>query len=187
METVHKIIAIIKSYIMDSNHAFEFYGFALLGFVCHLVVKMDKKSGSTSEIAIIEDKVVSELTQGFSNAKKSEFIQYGIDVSHYQGRFLGKVTKLPNIDFVISKATEGISYIDNDFHYNWESIQKLGLIRGAYHFYISSDNPIKQAEHYASVVGQLGENDLPPIIDVEELSIYGSIDVPALQKDLLTF
>lgn len=187
MNVIGQVVFFIKNRLFSGRHAFEFYGFALLGIVCLSIIQMDKKSGSPSDLATLENNLVSAIEKKFAGSDDSEFIQYGIDISHYQGRFLGKLTELPNIDFVISKATEGISYIDSDFHFNWGRIQELGLIRGAYHFYISSDSPKKQASHYASVVGDLGENDLPPIIDVEDLSLYGSIDISALQKDLFIF
>ncbi|HEV8550773.1 MAG TPA: GH25 family lysozyme, partial [Polyangiaceae bacterium] len=41
-------------------------------------------------------------------------------------------------------------------------------VRGAYHFAHPGRDPETQAVHFASTVGPLGFNDLPPVLDIEE-------------------
>lgn len=56
---------------------------------------------------------------------------YGIDISHYQGNIdLSK----GKIDFVIMKATEGITLKDKSFHKFCVQSTELGLLKGCYHF-----------------------------------------------------
>lgn len=41
------------------------------------------------------------------------------------------------------------------------------FIRGAYHFFDPSVDVSEQIRHFVSVVGQLEEGDLPPVLDLE--------------------
>jgi lysozyme len=113
---------------------------------------------------------------------------YGIDISQYQGDevdFLNK--KQDTLSFVICRATLGITKTDTAFKTNWALLLEKGFIRGAYHFYECDDNPEKQAQHYLTVVGTLSENDLPPVLDFEQLSLGSATNVQQIQIDLLTF
>lgn len=111
----------------------------------------------------------------------------GIDISHYQGDLLEHISKHNSLDFIICKATEGITYIDKDFKKNWAEIRNRKLIRGTYHFYIATDDPIKQAQHFFNTVGSLSDSDMAPIIDVEALGVPRSISPQSLQTDLKIF
>ncbi len=112
---------------------------------------------------------------------------YGIDISKFQGDeiiFLKK--KKDTLSFIICKATEGDTYVDPYFYFNWKKIKKLGFIRGLYHFYYVKDDPVKQANHFCSVAN-IASNDLPPIIDFENRSINSNISHSKIQQDLLRF
>lgn len=91
----------------------------------------------------------------------------GIDVSHFQGAINWGQVKKDQLVFAMAKASEGITYVDPRFDMNWEEIKSAGLVRGAYHFYVAQDDPLKQAENFLSLIKRLGENDLPPVLDVE--------------------
>jgi lysozyme len=113
---------------------------------------------------------------------------YGIDISSYQGDeadFLNK--KSDSLSFVICRATLGITFTDADFANNWKMIQQEGFVRGAYHFYECDDDPKKQAQHYLTVIGTLGANDLPPILDFEQAGLAGVTDKQSIQSNLLIF
>ena len=69
---------------------------------------------------------------------------------------------------VIIKATEGEKFVDRKFGEYWEEAGKRNYPRGAYHFFRSSRNPSKQAQHYISKV-RLRHSDLPPVLDVETM------------------
>jgi lysozyme len=72
------------------------------------------------------------------------------------------------VSTVILKATEGEKYADRKFAEYWEEAGKRSYPRGAYHFFRSSRNPDRQAQHYISKV-TLRHSDLPPILDVETM------------------
>ncbi|MCR5469835.1 MAG: glycoside hydrolase family 25 protein [Prevotella sp.] len=97
---------------------------------------------------------------------------HGIDISHHQGdidweelREKGTINKLP-IRFVMIKATEGATRVDENFKDNFYQSREHGFTRGAYHFY-SVHSPAKaQAEFFIKKV-KLENGDLPPVLDVE--------------------
>lgn len=97
---------------------------------------------------------------------------HGIDISHYQGiidwddlRNNGMIERCP-VRFVMIKATEGASRVDDRFKENFYQAREHGFIRGAYHFYSTRSTGRAQAEHFIKTV-DLEEGDLPPVLDVE--------------------
>ena len=97
---------------------------------------------------------------------------HGIDISHYQGiidwenlRNNGMIEKCP-VRFVMIKATEGASRLDNRFKDNFYQAREHGFIRGAYHFWSTRSTGEAQARYFISQV-QLEDGDLPPVLDVE--------------------
>lgn len=102
----------------------------------------------------------------------STFVTQGADVSFYQDdnttpqkiNFDKMVEQ--GADFVIIRAGQN-AWIDPDFSYNWPKAKQSGLPRGAYWFYDSRYDPIKQAELFAS----LFVDDKPELrlwLDLEE-------------------
>lgn len=111
----------------------------------------------------------------------------GIDISHYQGKIDWE--KLRNamigkgpVRFVIIKATEGASLIDENFKDNFYQAREYGFIRGAYHFYSVKSHARQQAQFFLDNV-QLEEGDLPPVLDVEHKPQDQSVE--DFQKDIL--
>jgi lysozyme len=96
------------------------------------------------------------------------------------------LNQLDTMHFVICKATQGTTLVDVDFNYNWQRLQQLKLVRGAYHFFMEKDDPVQQARHFLKTVGALSGKDIPLIIDIEEGSITGAVNKKQLQNDLLT-
>jgi len=69
--------------------------------------------------------------------------------------------------FAIAKATEGHTYVDNQFQSNWAGMSSAGIkIRGAYHFGHPGTDAGAQADHFLSVVGALHAGDLVAL-DIE--------------------
>ncbi|MFZ6819120.1 glycoside hydrolase family 25 protein [Undibacterium sp. Ji22W] len=91
----------------------------------------------------------------------------GIDVSHFQSSVNWPAVKATGIAFAFAKASDGNTYTDPQFANNWRGMQAAGILRGAYHFYESKDDPQTQAQQFLKVVGQLGSNDMPPVVDIE--------------------
>ena len=97
---------------------------------------------------------------------------HGIDISHYQGEIdwetlknNGMIEKCP-VRFVMIKATEGSSKIDDNFIDNFYNAREYGFIRGAYHFYSVYSPAESQANYFIKNV-KLEPGDLPPVLDVE--------------------
>lgn len=91
----------------------------------------------------------------------------GIDVSHYQGTIDWTKVAAAGKKFAIAKATEGTGIIDASFSAYWSGMKKAGVIRGAYHFFRSNLDATAQANYFINAVGQLGPDDLPPMLDLE--------------------
>ncbi|HEU4718075.1 MAG TPA: GH25 family lysozyme [Bacteroidia bacterium] len=114
---------------------------------------------------------------------------YGIDISQWNGNIAEDLPKVDSLTFMICKATEGIDFVDPDFYNNWKMVKEKGFIRGAYHFYHTDDDPLKQAEFFLSKVKDIDSTDMPLIIDIEQESLPqgAQVDMQKLQSDLLTF
>ena len=90
----------------------------------------------------------------------------GVDVSSYQGQIDWDVLASQNISFAFIKATEGSTFVDKNFAYNFEAAQKTALSVGAYHFFSYDSSGITQAENFINTVIPF-EGMLPPVVDVE--------------------
>lgn len=91
---------------------------------------------------------------------------WGIDVSHYQGKIDWKKAKSSGFRFAYLKATEGTDLADSRFQRNWKETKKLGIPRGAYHFYRLCKDAKKQASNFIKNVPKESAS-LPPVIDLE--------------------
>jgi len=112
----------------------------------------------------------------------------GIDVSHHQDRIDWDRLRNASIGdhplrFVIIKATEGTTLIDENFNENFYQSRQNGLVRGAYHFYRTNKSAAQQAEFYLRQV-HLETGDMPPVLDIEE---RGGKSLKEFQKDILTW
>lgn len=106
----------------------------------------------------------------------------GVDVSHYQGEIDWAVLSAENIDFAYIKATEGASYTDKCFEYNYNEAIKTDLRVGAYHFFSFESGGDAQAEHFIETVPK-ADNMLPPVIDLE---FYGEFAKKPPDKNKVT-
>jgi lysozyme len=113
---------------------------------------------------------------------------FGIDVSHWNGDIVSEISENSDISFVICKATQGEKIIDPQFKRNWALSKKRNKIRGAYHFYIYQNDPVKQASHFCDIVGDLQKTDISLILDIEELSLpKNNVNKVKLKTDLINF
>ena len=97
---------------------------------------------------------------------------HGIDISHHQGEIdwqtlkdEGMIDKFP-VRFIMIKATEGATKVDENFVDNFYQAREYGFTRGAYHFYSVHSSAQAQAEFFIKNV-KLESGDLPPVLDVE--------------------
>ena len=110
---------------------------------------------------------------------------YGIDISRYQGNLKYELNRLNTLHFLICKATEGLYKVDPEFADNWKFIKEKGFVRGAYHFYHDKDNPVAQADHFLTTIKGMSNEDIPPVIDVEESSLKGITNIRTFNHTLL--
>jgi lysozyme len=92
---------------------------------------------------------------------------YGIDVSEFQGNIDWAKVKAAGKEFAIIRVSDGTGHLDPDFAKNWSGAKAAGVIRGVYQFFEPSEDPVAQANLLLQHMGQIGEGDLPPMIDVE--------------------
>ena len=92
---------------------------------------------------------------------------FGIDVSHHQGDIDWARVKAAGVNYCFVKATEGSSYKDKKFDFNWNQLKANGIIRGAYHFFRPNAPIERQVNNIVSKVGKLEPGDLPPVLDAE--------------------
>lgn len=120
--------------------------------------------------------------------KKSKLLAYGIDLSHHQNDEIDSIIKnKDSLDFIVCKATEGITYTDPKFLKNWKTIKKHTFLRGAYHFYRCNDDPLKQAVFFLKTISDIDATDIPPIVDFEEGGIDKSQSLEKIQSNLRIF
>lgn len=103
---------------------------------------------------------------------------FGIDISQYQGQINWDevlLTKHP-LRFAFVRATMGKNGTDQQFSTNWAALKRVGLQRGAYHYYRSFENSEEQANHFIARV-QLQPGDFPPVLDVERMSPLGAANL----------
>jgi lysozyme len=72
----------------------------------------------------------------------------GIDVSDHQGTVDWNAVRQTGMVFAFIKATDGITWTDPDFATNWSGATAANLLRGAYHFYETDDDPTAQAQNF---------------------------------------
>lgn len=95
-------------------------------------------------------------------------LHQGIDVSGHAGSVDWRRVRAAGHSFAYVKATEGDDLKDPLFDSHWSSMKEAGLVRGAYHFYVTEDDPDDQAAFFIESV-QLESGDLAPVVDVEVL------------------
>lgn len=98
----------------------------------------------------------------------------GIDVSKWQGAVDWPRVKASGVVFAFARATYGAKEVDADFAANWRAMRDAGVVRGAYHFFVTHEDAAAQAELFVKTVGRPEAGDLPPVLDVEAESGAGA-------------
>lgn len=144
-----------------------------------LDIGFDKNEEKKDTSVSVEDPVFNKLSN-------LDTIHYGLDISHYQGDLLSEMDSSDSIKFIICKATQGTNYVDPDFRTNWHEIKTKGFIRGAYHFYDCSADPIAQADHFSNSIDDIERTDIAPILDIEQGGLNG-VSPEQMEMDILKF
>lgn len=95
----------------------------------------------------------------------------GIDVSTWQGTINWDQVAGTDIRFAYIRIGDGLGG-DSQFARNWGEARRVGIHRGAYHYFRPNLDAAAQAQHFLSTVNAAGgyaADDLPPMIDVETM------------------
>ena len=110
-------------------------------------------------------------------------IHMGVDVSHHSGDVDWTKIRDLGYSFAYVKSSEGIDLYDPRFDEHWKTLEALDFPHGAYHFYVTEDDPEEQARFFASKLKE-HPGTLPPVVDVE---ILGHDTTGDLTTELLRF
>jgi lysozyme len=135
-----------------------------LAVSCVLVVGACADRDLAAGDLLVEDGAGVE--QAIHNVCPAGETTYGIDVSVYQGDIDWARVAGAGVQYAIIRVGDGMGH-DSKFARNWQGAKDHGVVRGAYQFFRSDDDPIAQADLLLSVMGPLEPGDLPPVADVE--------------------
>jgi GH25 family lysozyme M1 (1,4-beta-N-acetylmuramidase) len=96
-------------------------------------------------------------------------VQYGIDVSYYQGTINWGSVRAAGRNFAYVRHSDG-TFLDPQRFTNFNNARSAGLTVGFYQFFRASQDPIVQADNIVAAlntVGGVGRPNLPPVIDIE--------------------
>ncbi len=93
----------------------------------------------------------------------------GIDVSNFQKINNYDLFNQNRLAFVFIKATEGI-YKDRHFKIHNDGFARTCLLKGAYHYFRFKTKAKDQADEFINTVGTITDFDLPPVLDIEDIT-----------------
>src|SRR5262249_22993073 len=91
----------------------------------------------------------------------------GVDVSVYQGTVNWNAVKARGGFSGSAGGSDGLTHPDRRCAATWSGMKSAGVLRGAYKFSRPGEDPTAQADLFVSKMGPLGEDDLPPVMDME--------------------
>lgn len=112
-----------------------------------------------------------------------ERLHHGVDISVHSGAVDWRALAASGHSFAFAKATEGVDLRDPAFDDHWRAMKEAGIVRGAYHFYVTEDDPETQARFFIDNT-PLEPGDLAPVVDIE---LIGHGTEPGLPDRLATW
>ena len=96
--------------------------------------------------------------------------QLGIDISKWQEKVDWNRVRAAEIKFAMMRAVVG-TWPDSRFANHWAGSKAVGLLRGAYHYYLDEQDPKAQAKKLFDVLNSTGDlGELPPALDIEDIN-----------------
>jgi len=111
---------------------------------------------------------------------------YGLDLSHHQGDIDWSSVKNAQghpIQFVYIKATEGATYQDPLYAFNFKEAKIHGFNVGSYHYFRTTSTVANQLTNFFNTVRK-DHQTLIPMVDTEDI---GSLSVGAFHDSLALF
>ncbi|MBD5315732.1 MAG: hypothetical protein HDS08_06200 [Bacteroides sp.] len=119
---------------------------------------------------LLNGAILAWLMLSCTHSKPAPTVEYpvtGVDISAHNGDIDFDAMSREGVEFVLIKATEGVSHKDANFHTNYLKARRAGMKIGAYHFFRFDCTGYMQALNILhSIRGK--HLDLPVVIDVEE-------------------
>lgn len=98
----------------------------------------------------------------------TDYAVWGLDVSKHNGNINWETVQKSNCPhFVFLKATEGTLICDPKYDAYAKKLDKLGIPRGAYHFFGHRTSGKEQAQNFIKTA-KLGKGNLYPVLDIEK-------------------
>ena len=91
----------------------------------------------------------------------------GVDVSVYQEVIDWDALANSEIKYAIMRTGYGTGTLDTQFERNWAESERVGMIRGVYHFFRANQDVVTQARIMLDRMGPMRPGMLPPTIDIE--------------------
>jgi len=89
----------------------------------------------------------------------------GVFVSHWRGRINWPEVRRDGYRYAFIKASDGASFVDPRYEYNYAEARRTGLVVGSVHYYRLGVDPFIQFQHFRNTA-QPG--NLPGVLDVED-------------------
>lgn len=120
---------------------------------------------------------------------------FGADISSHQGGNIDFRAVSADMDFVISKATEGADFSDSRFATNWAGTRAAGMAPGAYHFArydlrTGRDGGEKEGRWFVQHVKAVGgwqAGAMPPYADIEKYAEAADFGVASVVPGNIEF
>jgi lysozyme len=120
-------------------------------------------AGCTSEPAPQIEAIQQAFTRQCAPAGAVE----GVDVSDHQPGIDWKAVAASGRGLAIMKATQGTYNRQQTFAGYWAGAKAAGMVRIPYHYFDGKQDGVAQANFFLKVVGPLGPEDGPPMLDLE--------------------
>jgi lysozyme len=95
----------------------------------------------------------------------------GIDVSHYDefnwNDEMKPLVLSKRLYFAYAKASEGANSTDDSYDSHRMGSANTGLLHGAFHFFLPTQDTRDQVQAFSQKVGALRVGELPPVVDIE--------------------
>lgn len=147
---------------------------------------LNKKRTIICTLLILSVIFLFNINNSYSLSPSSQVVYEGVDVSNWQGYINYAQVKNSGIEVVYIKTSEGMSFKDPYFEYNYENAKANGLKVGFYHFLTATNTTQarNQAQFFASVIS--GKTpDCKLAMDFEQFN--GGISVTQINEIALVF
>lgn len=127
------------------------------------------------DLLVIDRDFIEQYLTGETLVEPFFATPWGIDISHHNGRIDWARAAEAGVGFAFMKATEGASFVDSTFKRNFAEAKANGILAGAYHFFQPKVSVERQVENFCKTFGAAKNGDLPPVLDVEDGSLWTGI------------